>query len=157
MDKRQLREKYRKIRSLMGPRTIEEDSITICRKAYRQVDWSVIKTVCVYTPVAGLNEVDINPLIAAIEYKHPDVKIRKLGFSKNEKIPRAKFDLIIVPMLAFDSKNHRLGWGGGFYDRFLAGQPQALKIGVCFYNGFVKKGLPAEAHDIPLDQIITEV
>jgi 5-formyltetrahydrofolate cyclo-ligase len=68
-----------------------------------------------------------------------------------------KFDLILVPCLAFDKDNYRLGWGGGFYDRFLAAQPKALKIGLCYQNGFVKEGLTHQPHDIPLDKIITEV
>jgi 5-formyltetrahydrofolate cyclo-ligase len=104
-----------------------------------------------------LNEIDISLMTEPIEYKVPDIKIHFLGPAKNQKIPKKKFDLIIVPVLAFDSSNNRLGWGGGFYDRFLAQQPRAKKIGVCYQNGFVKGGLPQEPHDISLDQIITEI
>jgi 5-formyltetrahydrofolate cyclo-ligase len=55
-----------------------------------------------------------------------------------------------------DKNNHRLGFGGGFYDRFLAGQPKARKIGLAFEIGFITSNFPAEAHDVKLDMIITE-
>ena len=59
-------------------------------------------------------------------------------------------------MLGFNSKAlHRIGYGGGYYDKFLATQPQAQKIGVCFEQGKLAQ-IPAELHDIPLDVIITE-
>lgn len=66
-----------------------------------------------------------------------------------------KFDLIIVPTLAFDSQNNRLGYGKGFYDRFLATQPQAYKIGLSYSFNKVDN-LPTGKHDIPLDLVITE-
>jgi 5-formyltetrahydrofolate cyclo-ligase len=156
MTKEALHQKYRQIRLIMAPRIIEQDSIIICRKLFREVDWSKIKKVCSYDPILDLKEVDIKPLLEYIEYKYPDIKIKLLPQRKNQKTPKTKFDLILVPCLAFDKDNYRLGWGGGFYDKFLANQPQALKIGLCFTNGMVKKGLPHEPHDIPLDKIITE-
>lgn len=156
MTKAELREKYRQIRLMMAPRVIEEDSITICRKIFREVDWSAIKKVCFYDPITELKEVDVKPLLEAVGYKYPDIKIKMLKQSKNQSILKTKFDLILVPCLAFDKDNYRLGWGGGFYDKFLAQQPKALKIGLCFYNGFVKNGMPHDSHDVPLDKIINE-
>ena len=59
-------------------------------------------------------------------------------------------------MLGFDPKTlHRIGYGGGYYDQFLATQPQAQKIGVCFDHGKTEN-IPTEPHDIPLDVIVTE-
>lgn len=66
-----------------------------------------------------------------------------------------KFDLVIVPTLAFDSNNNRLGYGKGFYDRFLTNQPQAHKIGLSYSFNKVDN-LPTDKHDIPLDLVITE-
>jgi 5,10-methenyltetrahydrofolate synthetase len=61
-----------------------------------------------------------------------------------------------VPLLGFDTKTlHRIGYGGGYYDRFLATQSQSLKIGICFEQGKLAE-LPADRHDIPLDTVITE-
>lgn len=152
-----LRERYKAIRLIMAPRTVEEDSIIICRKIFREVDWTKIRRVCSYDPISDLKEVDVRPLLETIEYKYPDIKIKFLKKSKKQRALKTKFDLILVPCLAFDKLNYRLGWGGGFYDRFLATQPQALKIGLCFYAGLVKNGLPREPHDIALDKVVTEV
>jgi 5-formyltetrahydrofolate cyclo-ligase len=58
-------------------------------------------------------------------------------------------------MLGFDASLHRIGYGGGYYDRFLADQPKAKKIGVCYEVSKVGK-IPAEPHDVPLDFIVSE-
>jgi len=62
---------------------------------------------------------------------------------------------VLVPMLAFDSDGHRLGYGGGYYDRTLAGLPNARAIGIA-YAGQEVPSLPREPHDHPLDMIVTE-
>lgn len=66
----------------------------------------------------------------------------------------AKPDVVIVPGIAFGEDGHRLGFGGGYYDRFLAGT-NAKKIGVCF-DGQVVAHIDHDAHDIPMDMIVTE-
>jgi len=62
--------------------------------------------------------------------------------------------LLLVPLLAFDGRGHRLGYGGGFYDRTLEklGVPA---IGIA-YAGQEVSSLPAEAHDMALSAILTE-
>jgi 5-formyltetrahydrofolate cyclo-ligase len=63
-----------------------------------------------------------------------------------------------VPLLAFDTNGHRLGYGGGYYDRtldFLRANSTVRAIGVA-YAGQEVAELPREAHDHPLDAIITE-
>lgn len=62
------------------------------------------------------------------------------------------FDVIIVPGVAFDSKNNRLGRGRGFYDRLLA-NTTATKIGVCFSFQFFDD-IPHDSNDIPMDFVI---
>jgi 5-formyltetrahydrofolate cyclo-ligase len=62
---------------------------------------------------------------------------------------------VLVPMLAFDSEGHRLGYGGGYYDRTLAGLSNARAIGVA-YAGQEVLSLPRAPHDHPLDLIVTE-
>ena len=65
--------------------------------------------------------------------------------------------MVIVPMLGFDQMGHRLGYGAGFYDHFLAlTRPACLKIGICFSQGQLASPLPAEAHDVPLDFVVTD-
>tara|TARA_R110001592_G_scaffold215820_2_gene469232 strand:- start:4297 stop:4854 length:558 start_codon:yes stop_codon:yes gene_type:complete len=63
------------------------------------------------------------------------------------------FDLIIVPGLAFDDKNYRLGYGGGYYDNFLVNHPEAYKVGIFYPQQKVEK-VPTETHDICLDEIL---
>jgi 5-formyltetrahydrofolate cyclo-ligase len=60
-----------------------------------------------------------------------------------------------VPLLAFDARGHRLGYGGGYYDRSLAALPRALAIG-CAYAAQEVAELPAEPTDMPLDAVATE-
>lgn len=64
-------------------------------------------------------------------------------------------DLIIVPGLAFDKKGFRVGYGGGYYDRFLAQLPQVTKISLAFHMQTLPQ-LPRENFDIPVDYIYTE-
>lgn len=66
----------------------------------------------------------------------------------------AQIDLALVPGVAFDAACHRLGHGRGYYDRFLASCPHIYKIGVCFPFQRVPE-VPAETHDVLMDEIIT--
>jgi len=67
-------------------------------------------------------------------------------------------DVLLVPMLAFDRKGFRLGYGGGFYDRTLE-KLRALKrvvaIGVAYHAQMVDE-VPSGLHDAPLDYVMTE-
>ena len=72
--------------------------------------------------------------------------------------PEVVPDVLIVPLLAFDRHGYRLGYGGGFYDRTLAGlraTKQIIAIGVA-YAGQEVASVPHVAHDQPLDFVITE-
>jgi 5-formyltetrahydrofolate cyclo-ligase len=65
---------------------------------------------------------------------------------------------VLVPLLAFDAVGYRLGYGGGYYDRtlaFLRRTGRVLAIGVA-YTGQEMTTLPREAHDAPLDMVLTE-
>ena len=64
-------------------------------------------------------------------------------------------DVLLVPLLAFDGRCRRLGYGGGFYDRTLAGLPGRIAIGCAFAVQQVDC-VAAEAHDIPLQAVATE-
>jgi 5-formyltetrahydrofolate cyclo-ligase len=75
-----------------------------------------------------------------------------------ETAPEVQPDVLLVPMLAFDHAGFRLGYGGGFYDRTLSAL-RAVKpivaVGVAF-AGQEMADVPREAHDEPLDWILTE-
>jgi 5-formyltetrahydrofolate cyclo-ligase len=65
-------------------------------------------------------------------------------------------DVAIIPGAVFDRCGHRLGYGGGFYDRFLSqAAPQATRIGFAFSCQVVAQ-LPSLSHDVPMDLVITE-
>lgn len=61
----------------------------------------------------------------------------------------------IVPGLAFTEKGERLGYGGGFYDRFLAAAP-FIKTAALAYDDMITDELPVSEHDLAVDMIITE-
>ena len=76
--------------------------------------------------------------------------------AEDEVWPLEAIDLIVVPALAFDRSGVRLGRGGGFYDRFLAHpQVEAVKCGLAFDEQLVE-ALPADAHDWPVDMLVTD-
>ena len=64
-------------------------------------------------------------------------------------------DLILAPLVGYTSKGHRLGQGGGYYDRFLHQTPEVLVIGVAHAIQQMSEFQPA-SHDVPLDAIVNE-
>lgn len=88
-----------------------------------------------------------------------ELEIGKMGLQEpfaNKKILDP--DIILVPLLAFDEKLYRLGYGGGYYDRAIAKLRQIKKIitiGIGF-NGQKVDNIPIEPHDEKLDYILTE-
>jgi 5-formyltetrahydrofolate cyclo-ligase len=73
------------------------------------------------------------------------------------EIPAAAEDIgtIILPMLGFDRNGGRIGYGAGYYDRFLSKKPDMRKIGIAFACQEVDS-LPVDENDIPMDYILTE-
>ena len=69
--------------------------------------------------------------------------------------PIAQLQLIVVPGIAFDPKGYRLGYGKGFYDRFLANCPHAIPIGLAYQIQVVEDTFP-ETWDVPVQHIFTE-
>ncbi|MBO5867581.1 MAG: 5-formyltetrahydrofolate cyclo-ligase [Oscillospiraceae bacterium] len=63
--------------------------------------------------------------------------------------------LVLMPGLAFDKEGHRIGYGGGFYDRFLAEEPNHPTVALC-YSFQILPQLPTEEFDIPVDCVIYE-
>ena len=63
-------------------------------------------------------------------------------------------DLVLVPALAFDRAGYRLGYGGGYYDRYLIGIP-AVTIGLA-RKLLIRASLPREPHDIAVEYVVTE-
>lgn len=74
----------------------------------------------------------------------------------NETISPSELDFIIVPALAFDRQNQRLGYGGGFYDSILASVREGcLKLGIAFKEQVLER-IPTEPHDLPVDLVLSD-
>ncbi|NQU98280.1 5-formyltetrahydrofolate cyclo-ligase [Candidatus Woesearchaeota archaeon] len=139
------------------------EEFTASRKVhcYISID-NEVQTHTLITEISETKEVFI-PYVVGDEIKYT----KFLGFAKlkkgifeilepinpiEETIP---LDIVIVPGIVFDQKGHRLGYGKGYYDKFLRKISNALKIGLAFEKQVVKE-LPNQTHDIPVDIIITE-
>jgi 5-formyltetrahydrofolate cyclo-ligase len=61
--------------------------------------------------------------------------------------------LVLMPGLAFDSEGHRIGYGGGFYDRFLEKEPNHPTLALCYEFQMLPQ-LETEEHDIPVDCVL---
>lgn len=122
------------------------------------IEWGLAqgKTVC--APVSVVEERRLIPVrLDALE----DVTVGAYGIrepilTEEKQVPLAEIDVVIIPGVGFDRQGGRLGYGGGYYDRFLPRlRPDALKVAVA-YEQQVLPSLPLEAHDMPLDMLVTE-
>lgn len=80
----------------------------------------------------------------------PDASILK-------RLDPEEIDLVVVPGIVFDYRRYRIGYGAGYYDRFLPRlRPDCLKVGLAYEMQVVEK-IPAASHDIRMDLVITEL
>lgn len=98
---------------------------------------------------AQINDLDKDLKDGVFGVQEPAAKLRGEGVPPD-------LDIIIVPGACFTAEGYRIGYGGGYYDSFLSKHAnEALKIGFC-YDCFILDSIPVEAHDVPVDLIITE-
>ena len=71
-----------------------------------------------------------------------------------EKVTRFDNAIVVVPAICYDENGYRLGYGGGYYDRFLKNN-SLFSVGLC-YNTLMQKSLPIEKHDKGVNIIVTE-
>jgi len=71
----------------------------------------------------------------------------------DEPVAHDETALVLMPGLAFDPQGHRMGYGGGFYDKFLEKEPNHPTLALC-YDFQMFDHLETEAHDIPVDTVI---
>jgi 5-formyltetrahydrofolate cyclo-ligase len=101
--------------------------------------------------------------LLAVEIRDPDRDLDVKGHfgiphpaRTGRRIPKAKLDLVLMPGVAFDRRGHRLGRGGGYFDRFLSRLPsRARRVGLAFEFQLMKE-LPVESHDLPAHAVVTE-
>ncbi|MDR6397667.1 5-formyltetrahydrofolate cyclo-ligase [Herbaspirillum seropedicae] len=68
--------------------------------------------------------------------------------------PEIRPQALLIPCVGFNAAGFRLGYGGGFYDRTLAGLPRPRAVGVCYRFGLA--AFEAQAHDVPMEAILTD-
>lgn len=164
--KSELRKHYSATRRALPDKVVSEKSLQLSERVMTELDWEKVKNIHCFLPLVGHNEPDVRSVIEyairagkQVYTSNPrDKKTTSVEAAQTQVIEydlsdNVQFEVIIIPMLAYDpATHHRLGFGGGFYDRLLAKQPQAYKLGVCFSECVAS--LPSEPHDIPLDDCL---
>jgi 5-formyltetrahydrofolate cyclo-ligase len=144
------------------------------------LDFSSVKTIHLFLPIAEKKEPDTFLFIDWLGLRHPEIKIivpkadfdtalmthheysGKGDLEKNlydilepqqSVLHTGYLDLVLVPLLAFDRRGYRVGYGKGFYDRFLTGI-KTQKIGLSFF-GPSDEIEDVDEHDVRLDLCIT--
>ena len=175
MDKTELRRRIREKKRAMTPEEIEERSRELGRQFAATEAYRKAKTIYGYMPYN--QEVRTVPMLEQALRDGKKVAVPKVfgdemkfiwltDLTQVEKgyagIPEPVADgpvaddetaLVLMPGLAFDPEGHRIGYGGGFYDKFLAGEPGHPTIALC-YPFQVFPHLETEAHDLPVDTVI---
>lgn len=114
----------------------------------------------IYLPY--IDEEDNSMKICKINNFESDLKKGVYGILEPKKEIRSSninmnLDTVIVPGLVYDKKGYRIGYGGGYYDKFLSTLNSSVKkIGI-IYSGFIVDSLPKDHFDIPVDKIITDL
>ena len=173
-EQRALRAIVEQKRRIMTKEQVEEQSALIMAQLEQMAAFREAKTVLLYYPIH--NEVDLRPLLTKYKgqkifllpvthrhsmevrpYDGEDMMRRgRLGVPEPQTFTyRGHIDLIIVPGVVFDQHRHRIGRGGGYYDRFLRKQLTAKKVGVCYSFQLKKHTIPHSWRDQKLDRIIT--
>ena len=160
MKKLELRPKYKALRKQLSGSEIEEMSLAIANKLLTLPIWE--KTYFhIFLPIKEHHEVNTEFILHLLSGKDKEIIISKSDFEtrkmthflltdntrikKNEynipepvdgiEVPSHKIEVVFIPLLAFDTIGHRVGYGKGFYDKFLNEcKPQTIKIGLSFFE-----------------------
>ena len=175
MDKKALRADIREQKRAMSAQQIESLSAALAEKFYMTEQYKNAKSVYGYLPYN--QEVRTVPILERALADGKTVAVPKViddqmifvvmdDLSKVEKgyagIPEPVANgpvandpeaLVLMPGLAFDPQGHRIGYGGGFYDRFLEKEPNHPTVALC-YSFQVFQKLETQEHDIPVDLVL---
>ena len=175
MDKKELRRSIRERKRAMTEEEIVSRSEKLAELFYASEAYKNAKTIYGYLPYN--QEVRTVPMLERALLDGKRVAVPKCygdemkfifmeDLSKVEKgyanIPEPIADepvaddttaLVLMPGLAFDPQGHRCGYGGGFYDKFLAAEPEHPTLALC-YEFQMLPHLETEEHDIPVDYVI---
>ncbi|MFC4558816.1 5-formyltetrahydrofolate cyclo-ligase [Virgibacillus kekensis] len=116
--------------------------------------WKEGKTVCVPKCHPKQRSMDFHELHTYDQLEVVYYSLLEPDPKKTQKVKKDFIDVLVVPGLLFDKKGYRIGFGGGYYDRFLTDFPN--KTISLASNVQLVDELPAETFDIPVKKIITE-
>lgn len=180
MTKNELRSRYKKLRKNLSPEDVAEKSLAIANRLLALPIWEN-EFFHVFLPIAEMNEVDTEFILHILSGKDKHIVVSKSDFAtrhmthflltdatkikKNEygipepvdgiEIQTKKLDVVFVPLLAFDASGNRIGYGKGFYDKFLAEcRPDTVKIGLSFFEAVAPWEDVLES-DVKLDYCVT--
>ncbi len=179
-NKKELRLHYKNLRKELSADVIEEKSLAIANNLIQLPIWD--KTYYhVFLPIVEHKEVDTEFILHLLSGKDKEIVISKSDFEtrgmthflltdntkikKNEynipepvnglEVPTQTIDVVFVPLLAFDNFGNRIGYGKGFYDKFLADcKPDTIKIGLSFFEAADQIDDVFES-DVRLDYCVT--
>ena len=179
MNKTALRKIYKQKRKNLSAFEVEYLQENIYQQVFES-DFSSIHTIHVFLPIERLLEINTNPIIDFLLLKNKMIVVSVSDFSTNTlkhflfdrttklkvssygipepingiEIDPKKIDLVFVPLLISDEKKYRVGYGKGFYDRFLAECRTDVKtIGLNFFKP-IDTIEDTNEFDIPLDKVI---
>lgn len=116
--------------------------------------WSQGKKVAVPKCEAQLRQMDFRILTDFSQLECVYSGLLEPRVDQTVYVPQEELDLLIVPGLAFDVRGHRLGFGGGYYDRYLS-RYTGNTLSLAFKEQVITH-FPTENHDLPIGKIITE-
>jgi 5-formyltetrahydrofolate cyclo-ligase len=180
MLKKEIRQKYKTLRQELNPDEIEDFSLAIANKVLTLPIWE--KTYFhIFLPITEHQEVNTEFILHLLSGKDKEIVISKADFEtrnmthflltdntriqKNKynipeplnglEVPTDKIEVVFVPLLAFDKTGHRVGYGKGFYDQFLAGcKAEVIKVGLSFFEAEETIADVFE-NDVKLDYCVT--
>ena len=174
-EKKELRKEYKARRKSLTEEQIDEKSREIVNRLLQLPIWEY-SNYHLFLPIQRQNEVNTHFLMTALQGNDKNVILSSSDFSSGEMkhflltddtlikenkigipepqngfaVSEDQIDVVFVPLLVFDKKGNRIGYGKGFYDRFLQSCPEnVLKIGLSFFEA--EDEIPADQHDIKLD------
>lgn len=174
MNKKELREKYKKIRKRITDK--EEKSLIISNTLFKLEEFCKANVVGIYSSLS--EEVDTkciieyclkyNKKIAFPKVENSEMRfyyinnindlnrVGSFGIMEPEGNNLAEdIEIMIVPGICFDRQNNRIGFGGGYYDKYLSKNRDIFKIGICFREQITEK-IETNETDIKMDIIITD-
>lgn len=178
--KNSLRKKYKKLREELLPSQLEDLSLEIANKCLQLPIWEY-NFYHLFLSIAEKKEVDTEFLLHILQGKDKNVVLSKSDFETHELtnylltdttvlqtsvwgipepqggivIAPEQMEVVFVPLLVFDEQGHRIGYGKGFYDRFLSRcTGETVKVGLSFFGA--EKAIPGIlSSDVPLDYCVT--